>query len=436
MQGKKKTHEQFVEELNIINPNIGVLEEYVNALTNILCKCKIDGYEWKATPNNLLNKQSGCSRCSNNEKYTTDSFKEKLFVISPNIELLSQYTNNGTNILCKCKIDGYEWKATPNNLLNKQSGCPKCSNKEKYTTDSFINKMKEINPNIEILGKYTNSYSKILCKCKIDGYEWKATPEKLFIKQSCPRCAKNERYTHEQYIQMISYINDNIEILDKCENSKTKIKCKCKIDGYEWETTPNNLIHGKTGCSRCENKEKWTHESFINKMQEINSNIKIIGKFINIKTKIECKCKVCKNKWFVSSISLIHNKSGCPKCKAHKTEREIIKILEKYKIFFEHEKKFNDCRDKGLLRFDFYLPDYNICIEYDGEQHYMPVKFNGIDLLRATKIFNDCQKRDVIKTNYCKNNNIKLIRIPYWEKKTLENFLLKTLKSQIFLIAP
>ena len=68
--------------------------------------------------------------------------------------------------------------------------------------------------------------------------------------------------------------------------------------------------------------------------------------------------------------------------------------------------------------FDFYLPDNNICIEYQGQQHYYPIEhFGGKDR------FEEQVQRDLIKKEYCKNNNVILIEIPYWEKDNLECFL-------------
>lgn len=75
------------------------------------------------------------------------------------------------------------------------------------------------------------------------------------------------------------------------------------------------------------------------------------------------------------------------------------------------------------MPFDFYLPDYNTCIEYDGELHYKAVDyFGGDDALSNTKC------RDEIKTQYCKENNIKLIRIPYWEFDNIEEILNRELE--------
>jgi very-short-patch-repair endonuclease len=102
------------------------------------------------------------------------------------------------------------------------------------------------------------------------------------------------------------------------------------------------------------------------------------------------------------------NGQGCPICKESKGEILIREYLEKYKINYKSQFKFKDCKHKRKLPFDFYLPEYKICIEYDGIQHYKPIDyFGGESELNNTKI------RDNIKNNYCKNNNINLIRIKY-----------------------
>lgn len=83
---------------------------------------------------------------------------------------------------------------------------------------------------------------------------------------------------------------------------------------------------------------------------------------------------------------------------------------------FIPQHKFNECKNKRELPFDFYLTDYNICIEYDGVLHYKD-KFNNAEEFKETK------KRDKIKTNYCKDNNITLLRIPYWDFNNIEEIL-------------
>lgn len=93
----------------------------------------------------------------------------------------------------------------------------------------------------------------------------------------------------------------------------------------------------------------------------------------------------------------------------------IKKWLDSHNVKYVVQKRFKGCKDKRTLPFDFYLPERNTCIEYDGEQHYRPVRFGGISVDDSDKRFEYVKYHDEIKNNYCKSNNIKLIRIPYFK---------------------
>ena len=127
-KGKKKTHEKYVKEVTEINPNIIVVDQYINDDTKITHRCKIDGHEWLAKPNHILHGR-GCPKCCNHIPYTLESFKCALYNVNKNIEVIdSIYVNNKTLITIRCKIDGHIWKTTPNALL-KGAGCPVCSHR-------------------------------------------------------------------------------------------------------------------------------------------------------------------------------------------------------------------------------------------------------------------------------------------------------------------
>ena len=350
---RKLTHEEFMErfyEKNETAENIEILGEYVGSKIKIKCKCKVDGYEFEMRPNNLLNNQ-GCPKCAGRHT-TTEEFKQEMKKINDNIEILGEYIGTDKKIKCKCKIDGYEWETTPHNLLNNH-GCPKCAGRNK-TTEEFVDKMKEINNDIEILGEYVGSDIKIKCRCKIDGYEWEIIPSSLLRGTGCPKCGGNASKTTEEFVDKMKEINNDIEILGEYKTSYTKIKCRCKLDGYEWEAKPRNLLSNR----------------------------------------------------------------GCPKCNASKGEKRVAEYLDDRNIEYKQQYKFDDCRSKYKLPFDFYILSKNIAIEYDGRQHYEIIDyFDGLDGFIDTKI------RDTIKTIYCKENNLKLIRIPYWNFDNIEEIL-------------
>ena len=137
----------------------------------------------------------------------------------------------------------------------------------------------------------------------------------------------------------------------------------------------------------------------------------------------KCKCD-CGNETFVAVSDLsTGNTMSCGCQNISHGEFYIKTILEENNIKFESQYKFDDCKNKFKLPFDFYLPDYNMCIEYDGLQHYRPIERFGGD-----EGFLKRQENDNIKTNYCIEHDIQLIRIPYnWSKKEINNYILNIL---------
>ena len=128
---------------------------------------------------------------------------------------------------------------------------------------------------------------------------------------------------------------------------------------------------------------------------------------------------------------------GCPYCVDKKKfkfshgEKAIKQFFDDHNINYIQEYRFNDCRETTTLPFDFYLPNKNTVVEYDGEHHYHPVQFNGISEAAAQKDFNDIQRHDKIKNQYCADNDIKLIRIPYWDKSNINDILSENLLHKL-----
>jgi hypothetical protein len=124
-----------------------------------------------------------------------------------------------------------------------------------------------------------------------------------------------------------------------------------------------------------------------------------------------CRCD-CGNFIERTTNELTTNKvSSCPNCHLKSRGEYLIKTaLDTLKINYECQKIFQDCKDIKALPFDFYLPEYNCCIEYDGLTHYKPNVYGSWNT--PENVLNT-QKHDAIKTAFCKNNNITLIRIPY-----------------------
>lgn len=214
---------------------------------------------------------------------------------------------------------------------------------------------------------------------------------------------------------------------------KVKIDFGCghKIN----EVRPNCIINKDRGCPWCSNNSAQQAEEKLR--QEIEKiGYKISGEYKNSTSKIEFECD--KGHRYISTYSVFRQGCRCPKCKRSKGEEDIASVLEKFDIKFTEQYKFEDCRVINPLPFDFYIFEFNLCIEYDGLQHYEPVAYwkkedSDYKRLLAQKIaeerLRETKRRDKIKTDYCKNNGINLIRIPYWEFDNIESIIKKELNK-------
>lgn len=138
------------------------------------------------------------------------------------------------------------------------------------------------------------------------------------------------------------------------------------------------------------------------------------------------KCKMCDGIWEAQIYSRVAG-NGCPNCSSSKGEKSVTRFLNKNNVYFLPQYFFDDCKNILRLPFDFYLPDYNCVIEYDGIQHFEAVDFNGQGIEYAQEQFQSQQFRDSIKNKYCQDNNMFLLRIPYWEFDNIESILTECL---------
>lgn len=288
----------------------------------------------------------------------------------------------------------------------------------KKTHKEFIDQMKNINPNIEIIGSYEGINIKIECRCKIDGCMWHSTPDNLLRGKSCPKCAGVKKKTHEEFINELKEKRPTIEVVGKYEGNKKKIRCRCLICGGEWEPIPNALLRG-TGCPNCFGNKKKNHKEFVGQMKVLNPDIEIVGKYSGALTKIKCKCAICGNEWETRPSVLLAS-YGCPRCTISKGEDKIEKYLKDNKIFHISQKKFDDLIGVGgrCLSYDFYIQNQNLLIEFNGIQHEKPVGYFG-----GNKVFITQMEHDKRKRIYAKEHNIDLLEIWYYDYDNIEQIL-------------
>ena len=245
---------------------------------------------------------------------------------------------------------------------------------------------------------------------------------------------KLRRKTHEEFLDQLKQVKgEEFEVLSKYVNDKTKIKIRHKICGTVFYPTPNNLIR-KSGCPICARKSYGKHKTHTpEEFKEMFYSVfpkdyELISDYKLSTEKVIVKHLVCGNIYKVLPGNLIHKRSGCPFCMPiSKGELMVERLLKSKGVSFKQQYSFEDCVYKTKLKFDFAIFDKNNnlkgLIEYDGEQHFKPKeRFGGKEEFIKTK------ERDHVKNEYCRNKNIKLLRIPYWKKDSMEEIIYNFLK--------
>jgi hypothetical protein len=297
---------------------------------------------------------------------------------------------------------------------------------KKSNTNDFIQKAKLVHGDKYDydLVNYSNSKIPVEIICPVHGV-FKLRPNDHLQGQGCKKCgvesrSKKRSLGQEEFINRAELVHNGIYDYSKVDykNSVDKVIITCPVHG-DFEQSPGNHLNG-FGCYKCgrdtvsKNMTSNTDEFIIN-AKRVHGDKYNYDKVLYVKSKLPVIITCPKHGDFEQSPGAhIKLKQGCPYCNESKGERLIQTYLKNNSIEFIRQKTFQDCKGKSgkkfcrKLPFDFYLPSQNIIIEYDGRQHFEPVEaFGGMDGFEATQL------TDQIKNEYCKNNNIKLIRISY-----------------------
>lgn len=220
-------------------------------------------------------------------------------------------------------------------------------------------------------------------------------------------------------------INPFIKIISPYTNLTTKMDCLCEKHNVPTSKSMQDILKGY-GCYKC-GIDKLSKKSFLSKEEyqkrvcKYNNNLEVI-QYNGMENLSTFRCKICLETFESNSQYASNFYKQCPFCERYyKGEKSISNFLQSLKIEFITQKRFKDCKDKRTLPFDFYIPNLNICIEYDGIQHYE--QRHGWTELSVIK------KHDEIKNTYCNNHGINLIRVPYWEYNNIDTFLFEKIKE-------
>lgn len=302
---------------------------------------------------------------------------------------------------------------------------------KKKTHDEFIAEMQIKHPDLKILSQYKSNREKVIVEDLL-GIQYGIYAGNLCKGQ---KTSINSALDKDFAFKILSeqlhgknsfdYSKSKYTTYDK----KVEIKClSCKTIFYQ---QPNNHMFGQ-GCPECaksirgKNKTSTRSNTIIKDITSIHGDDVKLDKFeykgSHTKSLFGCNLHKEHGYWLATPDNILHGK-GCPICKSSQGERQIANALNHLNISFVKQKTFDGCKNMFLLKFDFYIPKLNICIEYDGQQHFEPVEVFG-----GKEGYENTVKNDKIKNKFCKSNNIALLRISYKEKdiqNIIEKFINK-----------
>ena len=264
----------------------------------------------------------------------------------------------------------------------------------------------------------SNTKRRVKWHCKCDcGNEFDVIADNLKRRpnMTCQECANKIRAEHNR-INVIGNKYGQLTILEVIpETHPTKVRCICDC-GNEHICSQTDVVNGHTQSCGClwydaisaSNTKDWTgHISAYGVEFLRQENMNTSGQWL-----WRCRCGICKNEFIALPAKINNGHITSCGCRVQSSGEECIEnILKEYGIEFIPQYKFNDCKMKYVLRFDFAIFNNKKLIgliEYDGKQHFEPIDFfGGEDGFRQT------QARDMIKNTYCQTHNIPLLRLPY-----------------------
>ncbi len=330
---------------------------------------------------------------------------------------LVEYKNAITPIRINCLLHGEFLQKPVQHLLGHDCRkCVKLKTKPRKSIEKYLQQVNKRHNNKYNYDKfiYVTGMIPAIIICPKHG-EFIQLPTS-HLKHGCDKC-RGDCLTHDEFIEKVKQIHGNKYGYEKVNyyNKSRPIEIECRKHGYFLQKPISHLRGGN--CPKCCGKIILIEE-LIAKFNLVHNNTydysKVVYKKHNEKVIVICKTH---GEFYVTPNNHYSGK-GCIKCRASKGELKIQSWLDKHGIKYIINMKFEGCISKRMLPFDVYLPHKNILIEYDGEQH----NIERTDGIYKGK-FNKIREHDAIKTKFCNDNLIKLIRIPHTEFSNIENVL-------------
>ena len=270
-------------------------------------------------------------------RMTTREFTEKLSLISPSIEVLSDYVGTGARVHCRCRDCGNEWSTAAGNLLYQGTKCPSCVHRKKtidrmptsMDTDTFSEKLADVSPNVELAEPYEGMAERVKARCLACGHEWVAMPRVLLAGSGCPACedvqrsvaaqSRNLERRESERRNLVAELRTKTQTIDidgEFRGMGRLVTARCSKCGFEWRTMPAKLLKAHM-CPSCERPRAGsrlkTDKQFKEEAAEKNPDVEVVGTYHGVHQPIEVRCKKCGRKWD-STPGRVLQGFGCGPC--------------------------------------------------------------------------------------------------------------------------
>ena len=376
---------------------------------------------------------------------TTHNMKYNINDVIKGLMLVSQpYKINGKNgyrAMVKCTLcDKDPYEIVISAIKNhKYDGCPDCANRQRFKThEQFISEMREVQADIIVTGKYTASNVKIDWVCAVCGHQFSSLPNNLLKGHGCKMCANKllslrKRRTHDDFVKMLKSIHSDIEIVGTYVRSSEKVRCRCIVDGYEWDAWPDHLLSGH-GCPVCRRNSLFVG---YNDIMTIRPDLVKYFKNAEDSTKftqhsgqyVDLVCPYCGHEKRMIVEHLSRGGFACSVCGdgisyPNKFCRHFFKQLPVENLQYEYTSYWTE---SYLYDIYFEYCDIKYIVEVDGLQHFRHTSnlWQPFEIVRQT---------DHVKTQLAINNGCVVIRIDCQKSdmQYIKNNILNSYISDIF----
>jgi len=380
------------------------------------------------------------------------------------ILISDEYINSNTKLILKDK-EGYYYVISLSKLRNNRK--PQAFDVHNpYTIQNIKLWCKLNNKPFELLSNiYESATKKLQWKCLKENCKesFKASWANIFSHHGCGVChgkqvgisncleTKNPELAKEWHPTK----NGDLTPFDVTISSGIEPWWQCKDNPkHVWQASIANR-NKENGCPYCSHRLPSDEYNLLFYNPELckewnyNKNMKSPKEYCpSGSQKVWWLCKECSHEWYVSINSRVSNNTGCPECNKPKGEKRckevfinkgLIEILQeefdnlsnKYNNkYFIPQKTFEDLvgLGGGLLSYDFYIPQYNLLIEYQGEYHdQIILKYKDEPIKLAEDRLEKQKEHDRRKKKYAENHKIKLLEVWYWDFENIEEILNKTI---------